>query len=65
MADKDNLHKFSAAGMMITLGIVFGDIGTSPIYVLSAIIKGQQLRPELILRWSFLRVLDTFSDYHN
>jgi KUP system potassium uptake protein len=49
MADKDNLHKFSAAGMMITLGIVFGDIGTSPIYVLSAIIKGQHLRPELIL----------------
>ncbi len=49
MADKDNLHKLSAAGMMITLGIVFGDIGTSPIYVLSAIIKGQQLRPELIL----------------
>lgn len=35
--DKHNLHKLSAAGFLITLGIVFGDIGTSPIYVLKAI----------------------------
>ncbi|HWD86683.1 MAG TPA: KUP/HAK/KT family potassium transporter [Mucilaginibacter sp.] len=28
-----NLKKLSAAGMMITLGIIFGDIGTSPLYV--------------------------------
>lgn len=31
-------HKLSAAGMLITLGIIFGDIGTSPLYVLKAII---------------------------
>lgn len=39
MADKHDhgLHKLSAAGVLITLGIVFGDIGTSPIYVLKAI----------------------------
>lgn len=39
MADKKNhgLHKLSAAGVLITLGIIFGDIGTSPIYVLRAI----------------------------
>jgi KUP system potassium uptake protein len=39
MADKQNnsLHSLSAAGVIITLGIVFGDIGTSPIYVLKAI----------------------------
>lgn len=46
---KVNVHKLSTAGMLITLGIIYGDIGTSPIYVLSAIIKGQTLRPELIL----------------
>jgi KUP system potassium uptake protein len=34
-----NLHtKVSAAGLLITLGIVFGDIGTSPLYVMSAIL---------------------------
>lgn len=49
MSEKVNVHRLSAAGMLITLGIIFGDIGTSPIYVLSAIIKGQTLRPELIL----------------
>jgi len=31
--------KFGVAGMLITLGIVFGDIGTSPLYVIKAIIS--------------------------
>ena len=35
-----NLHKLSAGGLLITLGIVFGDIGTSPLYVMRAIIAG-------------------------
>jgi KUP system potassium uptake protein len=30
----------SAAGILITLGIVFGDIGTSPLYVMKAIVAG-------------------------
>jgi KUP system potassium uptake protein len=34
-----NLHsKFSAAGLLITLGIIYGDIGTSPLYVMKAIL---------------------------
>lgn len=33
-----NLKKVSAAGALITLGIIFGDIGTSPLYVLKAIV---------------------------
>ena len=49
MASNGNLHKLSAAGVLITLGIIFGDIGTSPIYVLSAIIHDKTLSPELIL----------------
>ena len=32
--------KLSLAGMIITLGIVFGDLGTSPLYVMRAIITG-------------------------
>ena len=31
---------FSTAGMLVTLGIVFGDIGTSPLYVMRATISG-------------------------
>ncbi len=30
--------KLTAAGVLITLGIIFGDIGTSPLYVMGAII---------------------------
>ncbi|MEO7171678.1 KUP/HAK/KT family potassium transporter [Flavobacterium sp.] len=34
-----NLHsKLSTAGLLITLGIIYGDIGTSPLYVMKAII---------------------------
>lgn len=31
-------HKLSRAGLLITLGIIFGDIGTSPLYVMKAIV---------------------------
>lgn len=39
MGDKHNsgINRLSAAGVLIALGIIFGDIGTSPIYVLRAI----------------------------
>ena len=34
-----NLHsRLSTAGLLITLGIIYGDIGTSPLYVMKAII---------------------------
>jgi len=35
-----SLNKVSFAGLLITIGIVFGDIGTSPLYVVKAIISG-------------------------
>ncbi len=31
-------NKFSALGLLVTLGIVFGDIGTSPLYVMKTIL---------------------------
>lgn len=34
------LSKVSFAGLLITIGIVYGDIGTSPLYVVKAIISG-------------------------
>lgn len=36
------LSKVSFAGLLITIGIVFGDIGTSPLYVVKAIISGAE-----------------------
>jgi len=33
-----HLKKLSAAGMLITLGIIFGDIGTSPLYVFQTLL---------------------------
>lgn len=34
-----HIRKLSAAGMLITLGIIFGDIGTSPLYTFQTLIK--------------------------
>ncbi len=38
----DSSHKITLAGVLITTGIVFGDIGTSPLYVFQAITNGGQ-----------------------
>lgn len=43
------LNRFTAAGALITLGIVFGDIGTSPLYVMKAIIKDSVINRDLVL----------------
>lgn len=40
--------KLSAAGLLITLGIIYGDIGTSPIYVLNAIVSGHIISNDLV-----------------
>jgi KUP system potassium uptake protein len=44
-----HIHKLSAGGLLIALGIIYGDIGTSPLYVLNAIIKGKVITDQLIL----------------
>lgn len=41
--------KASAAGLLIALGIIFGDIGTSPLYVLNAITSGKIISEGLII----------------
>ena len=44
------LHsKLSIAGLLITLGIIYGDIGTSPLYVMKAIIGTDKISSDLIL----------------
>ncbi|CAN5525833.1 KUP/HAK/KT family potassium transporter [soil metagenome] len=41
-------NKVTAAGLLIALGIIYGDIGTSPLYVLNAIIKDKAVTEQLI-----------------
>ena len=42
-------HKISVAGLLIALGIIYGDIGTSPLYVLNAITNGKEISEHLII----------------
>jgi KUP system potassium uptake protein len=57
--------KLSAAGLLVTLGIIYGDIGTSPLYVMSAIIGKNKIDETLVLGglscvfWT-LTILTTF-----
>ncbi|MGZ8516116.1 MAG: KUP/HAK/KT family potassium transporter [Chitinophagaceae bacterium] len=42
-------NKVSSAGLLIALGIIYGDIGTSPLYVLNAITSGKTITEELVI----------------
>lgn len=44
-----SLNKVSAQGLLVAIGIVFGDIGTSPLYTLSAVMRGKELSETLII----------------
>lgn len=47
--DHSELNKVTIASLLITIGIVFGDIGTSPLYVIKAIIGGADRFSELLV----------------
>lgn len=49
MSKHNNLNKLTAAGVLISLGIIYGDIGTSPLYVFKAIIGNEVITKDLIL----------------
>ena len=44
-----DLNKISLAGLFIALGIVFGDIGTSPLYTFAAIVGEREITKTLAL----------------
>ncbi|MDQ1087457.1 MULTISPECIES: KUP/HAK/KT family potassium transporter [unclassified Siphonobacter] len=47
--DHKHLDKVSAAGLLIALGIIYGDIGTSPLYVMQAIMGDKPISERLVL----------------
>ncbi|MBK9381928.1 MAG: KUP/HAK/KT family potassium transporter [Chitinophagaceae bacterium] len=46
---KVSTNKVTGAGLLIALGIIYGDIGTSPLYVFNAIIGNRVVTEELIV----------------
>ena len=42
-------NKVSFAGLLIALGIIYGDIGTSPLYVFNAVTSGKTITEELVI----------------
>ncbi len=49
MEDKKHLDTITAAGLLVAMGIIYGDIGTSPLYVLKAIIgETAPIQPEMV-----------------
>lgn len=49
MSNHKDLQKLTAAGLLISLGIIYGDIGTSPLYVFKAIVDKQEISRTLVL----------------
>lgn len=49
MEDKKHLDTVTAAGLLVAMGIIYGDIGTSPLYTLRAIIgAGNVIRADVV-----------------
>src|SRR5690349_14112584 len=44
-----HLHKLSFAGILVALGIIYGDIGTSPIYTMKFIVGDRPITEDLIM----------------
>ena len=49
MSSHKDIQKLTASGLLISLGIIYGDIGTSPLYVFKAIVGTQRIDELLIL----------------
>ncbi|WDF56809.1 KUP/HAK/KT family potassium transporter [Mucilaginibacter sp. KACC 22063] len=49
MTHHKDLQRLTAAGVLISLGIIYGDIGTSPLYVFKAIVGKQNISELLVL----------------
>lgn len=49
METKHSVNKVTAGALLITLGIIYGDIGTSPLYVMKAIFGNAPIQKNLVL----------------
>src|SRR6478609_9705791 len=44
-----NLQKVTAGGLLVTLGIIYGDIGTSPLYVMKSVVGDGPVNASVII----------------
>ena len=49
MKSDNHSGRITTASLLVTLGIIYGDIGTSPLYVLKAIVGDRQITETLVL----------------
>lgn len=49
MEHSTHQHKTNIGSLLVALGIIYGDIGTSPLYVLKAIVNEQVITQDLVL----------------
>jgi KUP system potassium uptake protein len=49
IAHKDLHSKLTLGGLLVSLGIIYGDIGTSPLYVMKAILGNHIINAEIVL----------------
>ena len=49
MENSSHQHRTNVAGLLVALGIIYGDIGTSPLYVLKAILGNHVVSEALVL----------------
>lgn len=47
--EQKHKNKFSAAGLLVAMGIIYGDIGTSPLYVMQAVIDKEPINSMTVL----------------
>jgi KUP system potassium uptake protein len=56
-----DIRKLTLAGVIVTLGIVFGELGTSPLYVMKAILQGRTEFNELLIYGSLSLIFWTLT----
>jgi KUP system potassium uptake protein len=49
MSERSHPNKVTAGGLLVALGIIYGDIGTSPLYVLKAVAGNEPIAEDVVL----------------
>lgn len=49
MSERSHPNKITAGGLLVALGIIYGDIGTSPLYVLKAVAGSEPIAEDVVL----------------
>src|SRR4051794_18627412 len=48
-SNEQSLNRITFASLLVALGIIYGDIGTSPLYVMKAIVGNSVINKDLVI----------------